>query len=128
MDCINRGKKEGATVALGGNRHGQEGYFIQPIVFTDVTQNMTIVQEEIFGRVICVQKFKDKAEAIKIGNSTSYGMRFTDANILPLFTICRFGRRCPHQECQYRHPCVQRHQGWIGFVPYTLSCQIPNFV
>jgi len=74
MEYINHGKNEGATVALGGDRHGKEGYFIQPTVFTDVTHDMKIAQEEIFGPVITVQKFKDEADAIKIGNSTSYGL------------------------------------------------------
>ena len=74
MEYINHGKNEGATVAVGGERHGTEGYFIQPTVFTDVTPDMKIAQEEIFGPVIAVTKFKDEAEAIKIGNGTSYGM------------------------------------------------------
>lgn len=74
MEYIDHGKNEGATLALGGERHGTEGYFIQPTVFTDVTPDMKIAQEEIFGPVIAVTKFKDEAEAIKIGNGTSYGM------------------------------------------------------
>lgn len=73
MEYIDHGKNEGATVALGGERHGDVGYFIQPTIFTDVTPEMKISQEEIFGPVIVVQKFKDEAEAIKIGNSTAYG-------------------------------------------------------
>ncbi|KAL4999216.1 aldehyde dehydrogenase [Aspergillus recurvatus] len=74
MEYINHGKQAGATVAIGGDRHGQEGYFIQPTVFTDVTSDMKIAKEEIFGPVVTVQKFKDEAEAIKIGNSTDYGL------------------------------------------------------
>ncbi|KAL4777098.1 aldehyde dehydrogenase [Aspergillus nidulans var. acristatus] len=74
MEYINHGKKAGATVVAGGDRHGQEGYFIQPTVFTDVTSDMKIAQEEIFGPVVTIQKFKDEAEAIKIGNSTDYGL------------------------------------------------------
>ncbi|KAB8078650.1 aldehyde dehydrogenase [Aspergillus leporis] len=74
MEYINHGKQGGATVATGGERHGTEGYFIQPTVFTDVTSDMKIAQEEIFGPVVTVQKFKDEAEAIKIGNNTSYGL------------------------------------------------------
>ncbi|KAJ5357060.1 Aldehyde/histidinol dehydrogenase [Penicillium concentricum] len=74
MEYINHGKKEGATVALGGERHGTEGYFIQPTVFTDVTPDMKIAQEEIFGPVIAVTKFKDEADAIRIGNGTNYGL------------------------------------------------------
>jgi aldehyde dehydrogenase (NAD+) len=77
MEYINHGKKEGATVALGGERHGSEGYFIQPTVFTDVHPDMKIAQEEIFGPVIAVTKFKDEADAIRIANNTSYGMYFS---------------------------------------------------
>ncbi|KAK7219102.1 hypothetical protein V2G26_007105 [Clonostachys chloroleuca] len=74
MDYIESGKKEGAMVATGGGRHGSEGYFIQPTVFTNVTSTMRIAREEIFGPVVTIQKFKDEAEAIKIGNSTAYGL------------------------------------------------------
>lgn len=74
MEYINHGKQGGAKVELGGERHGDKGYFIQPTLFTDVTQDMKIAQEEIFGPVITVQKFKDAEEAIKIGNSTAYGL------------------------------------------------------
>lgn len=76
MEYIQHGKDAGATVAVGGERHGTEGYFIQPTVFTDVTSDMKINQEEIFGPVVTVQKFKDVEDAIKIGNSTSYGKFF----------------------------------------------------
>ncbi|KAJ5297332.1 hypothetical protein N7508_007581 [Penicillium antarcticum] len=74
MEYIKHGKDEGATVAVGGERHGSEGYFIQPTIFTDVTPDMKIAQEEIFGPVIAVTKFKDEADAIRIGNSTNYGL------------------------------------------------------
>uniref|UniRef100_A0A8H7K6P6 Aldehyde dehydrogenase n=1 Tax=Bionectria ochroleuca TaxID=29856 RepID=A0A8H7K6P6_BIOOC len=74
MDYIESGKKEGAMVATGGGRHGSEGYFIQPTVFTKVTSTMRIAREEIFGPVVTIQKFKDEAEAIKIGNNTAYGL------------------------------------------------------
>lgn len=49
MDYIKHGKQEGATIATGGERYGDKGYFIQPTLFTDVTQNMKIAQEEIFA-------------------------------------------------------------------------------
>lgn len=74
MEYINSGKQGGAKVEVGGERHGDKGYFIQPTLFTDVTENMKIAQEEIFGPVITVQKFKDIDEAIKIGNNTTYGL------------------------------------------------------
>ena len=58
MDYIDSGKKEGATVLMGGDRHGSEGFFIQPTIFTDVKPGMRIIQEEIFGPVVAVAKFK----------------------------------------------------------------------
>lgn len=60
MGYIESGKEQGATVALGGERHGTEGYFINPTIFTDVKPDMKIVQEEIFGPVAVVIKFEDE--------------------------------------------------------------------
>nr|WP_235888259.1 aldehyde dehydrogenase family protein [Neobacillus paridis] len=78
LHYIELGKQEGATVACGGNRivkSGLEkGYFVEPTVFVDVKQDMRIVQEEIFGPVCVIQKFKDEAEAIKLANGTVYGL------------------------------------------------------
>ena len=61
MGHIDSGKEAGATVHLGGTRHGTEGYFINPTIFTDVTPEMRIVKEEIFGPVAVVIKFTDEA-------------------------------------------------------------------
>ena len=47
MALIEAGKKEGATLAIGGMRHGSEGYFIQPTVFADVKDDMRIAKEEV---------------------------------------------------------------------------------
>lgn len=62
----------------GGNRvtaNGlDQGFFIRPTVFTDVTQQMRIVQEEIFGPVVTVQKFTTEEEAIKLANDVVYGL------------------------------------------------------
>lgn len=58
MSYIASGQEEGATLSVGGSRHGTEGFFIQPTVFTDVKSTMRIVQEEIFGPVGVVVKFK----------------------------------------------------------------------
>jgi betaine-aldehyde dehydrogenase len=78
LHYIELGKQEGATVACGGNRivkSGLEkGYFVEPTVFVDVKQDMRIVQEEIFGPVCVIQKFKDEAEASKLANGTVYGL------------------------------------------------------
>merc|ERR1712226_1584247 len=71
---IEKGKQEGATLAHGGNRIGEKGYYVQPTVFTDVTDNMTIAKEEIFGPVMQLMKFKTLDEAIRRANDTRYGL------------------------------------------------------
>ena len=74
MSYIDAGKKAGAKVETGGERHGDKGYFIQPTIFSGVTEDMKIMQEEIFGPVCAISKFKTKEEAIRLGNSTTYGL------------------------------------------------------
>lgn len=74
MSYIDSGKAEGATLHYGGKRHGDEGYFIQPTIFTDVNHNMKIIKEEIFGPVAAIFKFKDEAEVIELANNTVYGL------------------------------------------------------
>ena len=75
MAYIASGKEAGANVAVGGERFGPlTGYFIQPTIFTDVTPDMKIVREEIFGPVVALSKFKDEAEVIDLANATSYGL------------------------------------------------------
>ena len=60
MEYIESGKQEGATLHLGGGRHGTEGYFIEPTIFTDVKPEMRIVKEKIFGPVVVISKFEDE--------------------------------------------------------------------
>jgi len=74
MSYIDAGKKAGAKVETGGERHGKEGYFIQPTIFSDVSEDMKIMQEEIFGPVCSISKFKTEEDAIKLGNQTTYGL------------------------------------------------------
>lgn len=71
---IDTGKKEGAKVEIGGERHGEQGYFIKPTIFSNVSEDMKIMQEEIFGPVCSIAKFKDEADAIRLGNVTTYGL------------------------------------------------------
>jgi aldehyde dehydrogenase (NAD+) len=74
MSYIESGKAAGAKVEIGGERHGTEGYFIKPTIFTNVDPSMKIVQEEIFGPVCVVIKFKDEEDVIKQANDTFYGL------------------------------------------------------
>ncbi|KAK8595619.1 hypothetical protein V6N13_000324 [Hibiscus sabdariffa] len=74
LSYIEKGKTEGATLLVGGNRVGQKGYYIEPTIFVDVKDDMTIAKEEIFGPVMCLMKFKTMEEGIKRANSTTYGL------------------------------------------------------
>jgi len=74
MGYIESGKADGATVHAGGKRHGTEGYFIEPTIFTNATPDMRIVKEEIFGPVGVVIKFTDEADVLRQANDTVYGL------------------------------------------------------
>lgn len=74
MGYIKSGKEEGATLETGGVRHGNKGYFIEPTIFSNVRPDMKIVQEEIFGPVCSISKFKDVKEVLKLAHDTPYGL------------------------------------------------------
>ncbi len=77
INLIKRGIEEGATLAAGGPEkpeHLKNGYFIKPTIFTDVTNDMKIASEEIFGPVLSIIPFEAEDEAINIVNDTSYGL------------------------------------------------------
>jgi acyl-CoA reductase-like NAD-dependent aldehyde dehydrogenase len=74
LDLIESGKQQGASMLCGGSRIGDKGYFIQPTVFSDVKENMRIFQEEIFGPVLSIIKFKTVDEVIDMANNTTYGL------------------------------------------------------
>ncbi len=70
------GKSEGARVVVGGRRPEglDRGFFYEPTIFTEVTNDMRIAQEEIFGPVLSVIKYKDVGDAIRIANDSIYGL------------------------------------------------------
>ncbi|MDP6513905.1 MAG: aldehyde dehydrogenase family protein [SAR202 cluster bacterium] len=78
MEYIGIGAEEGATLAYGGNPRTDgdldEGYYIEPTIFTDVDTNMRIAQEEIFGPVLTVFKAADLDEAVEITNNVKFGL------------------------------------------------------
>lgn len=78
LSYVEKGKEEGATLLTGGYRLTENGldrgFFIAPTVFTDVTPDMTIVREEIFGPVVTIQKFSTEEEAVQLANDTDYGL------------------------------------------------------
>jgi len=74
---IRKGTEEGAEVLVGGEGHPEgleAGYFVKPTVFVNVTNDMTIAREEIFGPVLCVITYENDEDAIRIANDTTYGL------------------------------------------------------
>uniref|UniRef100_A0A6I8NZ08 Aldehyde dehydrogenase 1 family member A3 n=1 Tax=Ornithorhynchus anatinus TaxID=9258 RepID=A0A6I8NZ08_ORNAN len=74
LELIESGKKEGAKLECGGSAIEDRGLFIKPTVFSDVTDNMRIAREEIFGPVQPILKFKSMEEVIKRANNIEYGL------------------------------------------------------
>ncbi|MEE3166337.1 MAG: aldehyde dehydrogenase family protein, partial [Chloroflexota bacterium] len=78
MEYIGIGTEEGANLAYGGHALSgggfDQGYYVEPTIFTDVSPDMRIAKEEIFGPVLTVFKAKDLTEAIDISNSVEFGL------------------------------------------------------
>ncbi|MET0728493.1 MAG: aldehyde dehydrogenase family protein [Acidimicrobiales bacterium] len=76
LGYVEKGVAEGATLALGGGRPKDldKGWFVEPTLFTDVDNSMTIAQEEIFGPVLVVIPFEDDDDAVRIANDSQYGL------------------------------------------------------
>ena len=77
IKLIEIGIEEGARLVAGGPEKPEgceKGYFVKPTVFADVTNDMTIAKEEIFGPVLCIIKYDSEEEAIEIANDTEYGL------------------------------------------------------
>ncbi len=76
-DYINKGVKEGARIITGGAAAPdglEKGYYVAPTVFSDVRNDMTIAQEEIFGPVLCIIPYDSEDEAIALANDSNYGL------------------------------------------------------
>jgi aldehyde dehydrogenase (NAD+) len=74
---IERGKQEGAKLVTGGAQPPEgleQGFFVRPTVFSEVTPDMTIAQEEIFGPVLAIMPYEDEEDAVRIANDTEYGL------------------------------------------------------
>ena len=76
LGYIQQGRDEGARVVVGGGRpaHLERGYFVEPTLFADVDNSMTIAREEIFGPVLVVIPFEDDDDAVRIANDNQYGL------------------------------------------------------
>ncbi len=69
-------KEEGATIVAGGNIREDlgSGWYIEPTIFDDVSADMTLFKEEVFGPLLAVTSFETEEEAIKLANETNYGL------------------------------------------------------
>ena len=78
LKYIEIGKKEAGAPKIGGNRLTagglEKGYFVEPTIFADVEESMTIAQEEIFGPVLAVMRAKNFDDAMRIANNTPFGL------------------------------------------------------
>ncbi|MHB0774933.1 5-carboxymethyl-2-hydroxymuconate semialdehyde dehydrogenase [Halomonas sp. WWR20] len=74
LSYFDKARAEGATIAAGGKKCGDEGCYVRPTLFTQATNDMAIAQEEIFGPVLTAISFKDEDEALRIANDTQYGL------------------------------------------------------
>lgn len=139
---IELGKAEGARLVCGGNRLAanglDKGYFVEPTIFVDTTPDMRIVQEEIFGPVLAVQKFTDEEDAIRLANNTVYGLAggvFTQdgAKAMRVIKKLRAGItwiNCYHPTYNeapwggYKQSGIGRGLGTFGFDEFTEVKQI----
>ncbi len=74
LSYLESGLSEGAKAVVGGRKLGDKGYFVEPTVLVDTTKNMKVMQEEIFGPVVCAVPFKDIDEVLPIANDSIYGL------------------------------------------------------
>ncbi|KAF8654313.1 hypothetical protein AX16_003540 [Volvariella volvacea WC 439] len=105
MGYINSGKADGATVHYGGERHGDQGYFIKPTIFTNAHKDMKIVKEEIFGPVVVVFKFKTEEDVIEQANDTVYGLG------------CHLFSESASRAIRVAH-AIESGQVWVNFALY----------
>ncbi len=74
LDYVAKGKAEGARLVYGGSRVDRDGFYMEPTVFADVTDDMTIAREEIFGPVMAVLDFTDEEDVMTRANDTEFGL------------------------------------------------------
>ncbi|KAI8666061.1 hypothetical protein NCS57_00829700 [Fusarium keratoplasticum] len=74
VSYIDQGKSSGARLLHGGAKTGSKGYYLEPTVFADTTEDMAIVRDEIFGPVVAIAKFRTVDEVVAKANDTSYGL------------------------------------------------------
>jgi phenylacetaldehyde dehydrogenase len=74
LGYLDSGREAGAQSVVGGGRHGNRGYFVQPTILTDTSNDMKVVREEIFGPVVCAIPFDSPDDIVPVANDTNYGL------------------------------------------------------
>lgn len=78
LSLIAQAEAEGAKLACGGQKAGgpglEQGFFIEPAVLVDVEPSLSIARDEVFGPVLCILRFEDEADAVRIANDSDYGL------------------------------------------------------
>lgn len=74
LDLIDITKKEGGKLEFGGNKFGTTGYFVEPTIFTNITDDMRIVKEDFYGPIMLIMRFKNLDDIIERHNRTRYGL------------------------------------------------------
>jgi phenylacetaldehyde dehydrogenase len=74
LGYLDSGREAGAQSVVGGGRHGNRGYFVQPTILTDTSNDMKVVREEIFGPVVCAIPFDSADDIVPVANDTNYGL------------------------------------------------------
>jgi aldehyde dehydrogenase (NAD+) len=134
LGYIEKGIQEGATLVFGGGRpaHLPKGWYVEPTLFTDVSNSMTIAQEEIFGPVLAVIPFDDDDDAVRIANDSVYGLaggvysgslerslalaRRIRAGTVSVNGGAPYGADLPFGG--YKHSGIGRQNGTAGFEQY----------
>jgi aldehyde dehydrogenase (NAD+) len=114
QELIQSGIDEGAKVIAGGTGLPQglnHGYFARPTIFSEVTPEMRIAQEEIFGPVLVIQPYEDEEDAIRIANSTVYGLS-SHVQSANQDAARRVARRIRAGQVHINYPA------WSGFAPF----------
>ena len=74
LGYLDSGRDAGAEAVVGGHREGDRGYFVQPTILTNTSNDMKVVREEIFGPVVCAIPFDSPEEIVPVANDTNYGL------------------------------------------------------
>jgi acyl-CoA reductase-like NAD-dependent aldehyde dehydrogenase len=144
LGLIKSGQEEGAKLECGGGRLMEKGYFIEPTVFSNVTDNMRIAKEEIFGPVQQIMKFSTIEEAIDRANNTEYGLAaavFTNdvTEAIQISHALEAGQVWVNEPMPQTYQCpfggykksgIGREFGWDGLLPYlevkTVVISLPS--